>query len=366
MKVRSFVMAAVMCVLGLANAAKADTIAIGTNVTDWGTVFSGVEREAYYHHILGGGEVTNDGRTVKSRRWSSTATGSTVDTWEYRADLMGDYLATLGSGSLSENKLMGSRKRLVRHKSGDDYGQSRNDSATRRNIYGEKAELLLGNMNTSGVAAQMFRNGDLSPTNIIASSASNKAESVDHNWTYNSVTDTFTSEAKKTSTGIGDHDIGIYAFVTTFNYNSNDIYQYLNGWFSELGDLVGIYVNGFELTSDYLKMTSDYLDSRFFASYDMEIDLEKLYNNGRLNDGNNNVSFVLSTILPEFYEGTYYDGNDGLLAFASGLNKNSESIFPVDPPPPPPPPSTPEPATLLILGAGLVGLGIRKRLSAKK
>jgi hypothetical protein len=365
MKIKFFVTAAVTCVLGFASAVNADTVAVGTSLGAWGTVFSDVEKEAYYHKSqvdngLQGGVVTNEGRTVKSRSLKSSAI-ATVDTWDYRLTLMDRYLGnTLGKNALTTTGSTGVLNNLsyslVTYSAGDADGKSHNIYS---NIYGRKSEILKGNAATSGIAEQMFRNGTLTATNIISSSASPVDESVLHNWVYNASTDTFTSNSTIPSNGVGDHNTGIFAFVTSFSYDTNEVYGYLNGWFSELGEFLGVYVNGVKLGDDYLKLSSDYLASNHFASYDMEIDLDKLYADGLLSVGNNNIAFVTDSILPEYSGGTYYDGNDGLVAFASGLNKNSDSIFPANP-------TTPEPATLLILGAGLIGLGIRRKFSAKK
>lgn len=369
MKFKFFVTAAVICVLGFVSAVKADTIAVGTSVGAWGTVFSDVEKEAYYHKAqvengLQGGVVSNEGRTVKYRSLKNTAI-ATVDTWEYRLDLMNRYLGnTLGKNDLTKTGATGvlhsSSYSLVTHGTGDADGKSRN---TYGNIYGKTSEILKGNSTTSGIAAQMFRNGALTATNIITSSASPVDESVFHNWVYDAANDTFTSNSTIPSNGVGDHNTGIFAFVTSFSYDANAAYSYLNGWFSELGEFLGVYVNGVKLSDDYLKLSADYLASNHFASYDMEIDLDKLYADGILSDGNNNLAFVIDSILPEYSGGTYYDGNDGLVAFASGVNKNTDSIFA---PNPAPPSATPEPATLLIFGAGLIGLGIRRKFSVKK
>jgi hypothetical protein len=157
----------------------------------------------------------------------------------------------------------------------------------------------------------------------------------------------------------------LYAFVTGFNYNPSEVYQYLNGWFSEIGDFIGIFVNGIDVSS-YLTLSQDFLSSNLMSSYDIELNLSELANAGILKNGNNNIAFVLDTILPEYSGGTYYDGNDGLVAFTAGLQKNTDSIFVVIPPPPPPGGGdTPEPATLLIFGIGLAGLGIRRKLMSK-
>jgi hypothetical protein len=382
MKVKFLLTAAVICVLGFANAAKADTVSLSTgafnwsagSIGNWGTVFSAVEAEAYYYRWSGNtkGELQADNYnlSVKARSYKSDSIKER-DTYEYRLLLMKDYLRdTLGRNVMTTDGvtgvLHGSSNSLVTHSSyHNGYGNSHNALG---NIYGQKAELLKGDWTTSGLinAMQMYRNGS-TLNNIITSSASATSESVDHNWIYNSATDTFTSNSTSTSTGIGDHKTGIYSFVKGFTYSSSEAFQYLNGWFSELGFFVGVFVNGIEVPAAYLTMSEDFADSRMIRNHDMEIDLAALYAAGILKNGNNNIAFTISTILPEYYGGNIYDGNDGLVAFASGLQLNTESMFVVDPPEPPPGGGeTPEPATLLILGAGLVGLGIRKRLSTKK
>lgn len=371
MKTRFFVTIALVCFLGLANAVKADMIDLSTGTFDWtqgsigawATVFSDVEKEAYYHRVTGEGTVTNDGRTVTTRSYGDSGTDK-VDTWDYRLSLMTDYLAdTLGSKTMTTSGATGtlstSSLSLVAHNEGNSYGESQNAYG---NIYGKKAETLAGNWTTSNLigAMSMYRNGS-TLNNIITSSASPIDESVDHNWVYDAATDKFTSNALSTSNGIGDHNTGIFAFVRSFSYDDTAAFQFLNGWFSELGFLVGVFINGFELTPDYLLMSADFADSSMIRNHDMEIDLAKLYADGHLVNGNNNIAFVANSILPEYYGGNYYDGNDGLIAFASGLSLNTESIFP-----PPPGGETPEPATLLIFGIGLAGLGIGRRLMSKK
>jgi hypothetical protein len=375
MKVKFLLTAAVICVLGFANAAKADTVSLSTGVFNWsedsiggwGTVFSDVEKEAYFYRATSKGTPSNDDRTVTAAWYGHETSYDTVDTFNYRLRLMKNYLAgTLGSSAMTTTGATGALASaghsLVTHSTGNAENYSHNSYG---NIYGEHAELLKGNWTTSGLINQMlmYRNG-ATLNNIITSSASPGMESTTHNWVYNSATDSFTSDSSTTSNGIGDHNTGIYAFVKGFNYSgSSDAFQYLNGWFSELGFLFGVFINGVELTADYLTMSADFADSRLIRNHDMEIDLAALFADGILKIGNNNIAFVINSVVPEYYGGNIYDGNDGLVAFASGLQLNTESIFA---PPPPPPPATPEPATLLILGAGLVGLGIRKRLSTKK
>ncbi|MDR1478807.1 MAG: PEP-CTERM sorting domain-containing protein [Planctomycetaceae bacterium] len=383
MKVKFFVMLAVICSIGLISVAKADTIGVGASAGAWGTVFSDVEKEAYrYKYGIDSGTVSNymnyndtttvtyngnKANLVRQLNRTVKSGGDTVDTWEYRQFLMEAYLTyQLKNNEMTAKKdvtgiLNSSEYSLVTIPSGTGLWESKNAIG---NIYGKQAELLKGDLVTSGVADQLSRNGVLTLGEVLSSSASPVDESVDHNWVYKPSADTFTSNSTSTSNGVGDHNTGIFAFVTSFDYKPNDVYQYLNGWFSELGDLLGIYINGFKLTDEYLTLSSDYLASALFGSYDMELDLEKLFNDGILTKGNNNLAFVLDAIQPAFSGGNYYDQNDGLVAFTSGLNQNTESIFVTSPPPPPN--TTPEPATLLILGAGLVGLAIRKRLANKK
>ncbi|MDR2643588.1 MAG: PEP-CTERM sorting domain-containing protein [Planctomycetaceae bacterium] len=370
MKTRFFAMLAVIGVMVSLQVVNAETIMIGDQ---WGTAVSDVQGAAYVHKYADDPNVTSnvkdyyvkiEGTTsyIKSNYGSYTSGYKTADTWDYRKSLLEKYL----SGVLIANTM--NNTAAIANATGN-YGllassahrvqkidESKNVDGY-QSIYGRAAESLSGNTTASGVAANMFRENQSA---AILSASQRLLEGTDHNWTYDSVNDTFTSSSLTTkSDGIGDHNDGIYAFVTGFEYNPVTTYQYLNGWFAELGEFLGVYINGFELTKDYLWLSDDYMESDLFVNYDMEINLAKLYEDDILKVGNNNIAFMIDTIKPDYFGGTLYDGNDGLLAFASGLNLNTESILA------PPPAATPEPATLLIFGIGLAGLGIRRKLMSK-
>lgn len=383
MKTKFFAILAVFCAVVSYNVVNADVVALSG---PWGTAFSDVEEEAYYHKFKGVGDLSGndlgDGKKqfVTSGSYGNPKTRVLTDTWDYRLSLLKNYLADgLGKNQMDDSSTDATSSNPINYgllndvKNSNDIDGSKQKvgyvaaSASEQpyeSIYGKKAATLLGNVTTSGVEEAMFRTGQSGT--ILTSFASPTHETVEHNWIYDKVADKFTSDAtsiqtgKKDVTGIGDHNTGLFAFVTGFTYDPNATYQYLNGWFSELGNLVGIYVNGVELSGEFIRKSDDYLNSKFFGNFDMEIDLAALFEKGILSVGNNNLAFVIDSILPEYYEGTYYDGNDGLVAFVSGLNMNTESIFNDNPAP------TPEPATLLIFGAGLVGLGIRRKLMSKK
>ncbi|MDR1486354.1 MAG: PEP-CTERM sorting domain-containing protein [Planctomycetaceae bacterium] len=408
MKIKMFVMLAVMCVAVSANVANADVMPIGSSMSEWGTLCSDVEQSAYYHKYFGGGDVINDGRAVRSRSWDST-NRVVSDTWEYRLSLLNGYLTrTLGSNRMGTvigdvGALYNSVYPVGKIEYGSQPGQSLNNETSNTggsnkrgtHIYGCAAKPLKGSPIDSGVAKQLFRNR-ASTANILTSGASGLNDDQDHYWQYDAKNDTFKTKMNGSmidhTNGITDQNTGIYAFITGFNYSANSAYQFLNGTFSELGTLVGIYINGFKLTDNYLKLSEDYLASDLFGSYDMEIDLGKLYANGLLKSGNNNLAFIIDTVIPEFNGGSSHNGHkDGLIAFTSSLNKNTNSIFGS---------SggddggelidvgdgdgdgggsggdiggggegtgtTPEPATLLIVGIGLAGLGIRRKLMGKK
>ncbi|MDR2763276.1 MAG: PEP-CTERM sorting domain-containing protein [Planctomycetaceae bacterium] len=160
---------------------------------------------------------------------------------------------------------------------------------------------------------------------------------------------------------------GIVAFTTGFTRDaSTTAYNFINGTFAVLGELMGIYLNGTLLDPSKYFLSDDMITSGYAYSgqYQFEIDLSKFQD--LLVAGNNNISFmVLGIPLDNTSLASYlYNNEISFINFSADMNQNTESI--IGNPPPPPPSSTPEPATMLIVGLGIAGLGLRKKLMNKK
>jgi hypothetical protein len=235
-------------------------------------------------------------------------------------------------------------------------------------IYGRRADAYerTSTQAASGYNQLIRENGTASAlaydTSVAANSGYESESASAHTWNYDADTDSWAAKKTGDKSTLDDHGMGIYAFVTGFVYDPASTLEYLNGWFSVLGNIEDVLINGKSLLeSGYYWMSADVNDSQWFDSYDFELNLEKLFTDGLLENGNNNIAFVVDSYPAEILLGIdkFTDKNDSLIGFAADVWKTDTSIKPTDPA------ATPEPATILIFGLGLAGLGLRRRFAKK-
>ncbi|MDR2169135.1 MAG: PEP-CTERM sorting domain-containing protein [Planctomycetaceae bacterium] len=153
----------------------------------------------------------------------------------------------------------------------------------------------------------------------------------------------------------------LVAFSTGFvNDATTAAYNYINGTFAVMGELLGIYLNGVLLNSDQYFISDDMISSgyEYASKYNFELNLNNV--NDILTGGNNNIAFAVLGIPLEYSGITSGVASDmSFINFSAGIYQNTKSIknnenannTNV----------TPEPATLLIFGIGLAGLSLRRK-----
>ncbi|MDR3199461.1 MAG: PEP-CTERM sorting domain-containing protein [Planctomycetaceae bacterium] len=163
------------------------------------------------------------------------------------------------------------------------------------------------------------------------------------------------------ATGFVGVQSGIVAFTTGFEMATG--YNYINGAFSIMGELMGIYLNGTLLNSDLYYLSDNSIESgyNYAGRYNLELDLTNEFITSLLENGNNNLSFMILGIPLEF--SGIDSGNPAhmsFIAFSADIAQNTESVNSINNVN-----VTPEPAAMLIFGIGLVALGLRRRFAQK-
>jgi hypothetical protein len=337
------------------------------NVVQWGTAWAAAPLTTYKNGENGTLEKAGTG------------------VWQQRHNALTGYLAWLGNQEMTtagnsvfsgtkpdhaaRRGLLSINSHEVEYHASKDGGMG---SVDLNSIYGRRAE---GYANSSTQSAsgynQLIRAGSNAGTiaydSSVGADSGYESESASaHMWNYNEATDSWTGLNKSGNT-LDDHGMGIFAFVTSFNYDSETTLDYVNGWFSTLGNLTDVLINGQSLlNSDYYWLSADQHDSKWFGSYDFELDLAGLLTEGLILEGNNNISFVIDSLPAEILLGIdkFTDKNDALIGFAADMWKTDTSIY-FNTKPSGSNNVTPEPAEILIFGLGLglgfMGLALQRR-----
>ncbi|MDR2756915.1 MAG: PEP-CTERM sorting domain-containing protein [Planctomycetaceae bacterium] len=329
------------------------------NVVNWGTAYAAVSLDQY----------KVDKKQTISNKEAKTGI------WKERFNTLTNYLNKFGSNKMTTDNTNASASNGSRDNFGllstnsheVEYHSAKGGlkSVDLNSIYGRRADVY---KRDSGEAVsgynQLIREGAsalaLAYDSTAAVDSAYEDPGFGHTWNYNANSDSWTGSTASSKT-IDDHGMGIYSFVTGFIYDPASTLEYLNGWFSILGNLEDVLINGKSLLeNDYYWMSEDVHSSQWFGSYDFELNLEKLFDDGWLKDGNNNIAFVVDSYPAEILLGKKFDdNNDALIGFAADVWKTDTSIIDSNLV------ATPEPATILIFGLGLVAIGLRRRFTKK-
>jgi hypothetical protein len=333
------------------------------NAGNWGTAYSAVKLTEY----------KNNNNVTRSGLWKQRFDALT----DYLENTLGSNKMTTDSASATSTKpnnygLRSSSSHEVEFHKVSEGGMG---SIDLNSIYGQRANAYANN----SPEATTGYNQLIRPNSNTAVVAYDSTAALDsgyedktsvHTWNYTAATDSWEAKKTNTSKSLDDHGMGIYAFVTDFDYNPQSTLEYLNGWFSVLGNLEDVLLNGKSiLNSEYAYWGEgglvDVNSSQWFDSYDFELNLAQLFASDFLLEGNNNIAFVVDSYPAEILLGIdkFTDSNDALIGFAADIWKTDTSIRGGGGDDGG---ETPEPATLLIIGMGLAGLGIRRKLMNKK
>jgi hypothetical protein len=160
---------------------------------------------------------------------------------------------------------------------------------------------------------------------------------------------------------------GLVAFTTGFEMATG--FDYINGTFAVMGELMGIYLNGTLLDSNlyHLSNNTEGLSYALDGRYNLEIDLTNNFIASLLSADNNNLSFAVLGV-PHSLTGVdsyMYKDSMSFINFSADIAQNTESTWNSNAAGDSNP-TTPEPATLLIFGIGLTGLALRRQFVKKR